>query len=272
MTLSHRPALRTAAAFLALAAAFTSGCGGGSDDEAGTPLTGATPAATDNTAPRQKALAAAATITPAQLFLWAQATYPDLFPDSPPNDTVVHEGRSYEVRGYSSGNFLGVSNGQAYGLGPFTNGQLVDFGAVDGFVATVCERVNCGPSPYALGSVYTAVTAGAPTSTSLRRRLNRQQSTSFSLNGSLSGNVTALAGQAIYLIIEDPLGVFSPNGSLTVAQRGAGFGYELTLNTVAIPRAGRYTSSVNLYACFDAQCNTRLGGTPTTIQYDLTVL
>ena len=103
------------------------------------------------------------------LFLWAQATYPQLFPDSPPIASADYLGRSYAVRGYANGNFLGVSEGQAYGIGPFTHGELVNFGPLSNFVAQVCDRVGCGTSRYAQGAIDTAVTVGAPSPTSLTR-------------------------------------------------------------------------------------------------------
>lgn len=212
-----------------------------------------------------------AIITTEQLFLWAQATYPQLFPDSPPIVSVNHEGRTYAVRAYANGNYLGVSDGEAYGLGPFTNGALQAFGPLWSFSTPVCERIGCGPSPYAQGTVNTAVTVGAPSPASLTRTATANQAISASFSGTLGGAVTSLADQTIYLVIEDPLGVFSPNGSLQVTQRGSGWGYNLTLNTNALGRAGRFADKLTIYACLDSQCATRLGGTPVTITYDVSV-
>jgi hypothetical protein len=258
-------------------------CGGGAGEPDGTAAAsgareqtlassaaGAPRAATAAAAPAAASLPVA--ITNEQLFLWAQATYPDLFPDSPPITSVDHQGRSYAVRSYANGNHLGVSEGQGYGLGPFTNGELVNFGPLSNFAAQVCERVGCGTSPYAQGAVNTAVTVGAPSPTSLTRTVSARQAISnATFSGTISGDVFSLAGQTIYLVIEDPLGLFVPGGSLQVEPRGSGWGYNLTLTTGALARTGRFADKLTIYACLDAQCGTRLAGTPVTITYDISV-
>jgi hypothetical protein len=249
---------------------LAAGCGGGADTDAPSPASAARPQALASAGAGTQA-AAAGSVTTEQLFLWAQATYPDLFPDSPPIAPVTAEGRTFEVRSFINGNHLGVSNGEAFGLGPFTNGQLVNFGPVANYAATVCARIPCGTSPYAMGAVHTAVTVGAISPTTLTRTVGVGQTVNASFNGTMSGDVTSLSNQTIYLIIEDPLGVFVPNASLQVGQRGSGWGYNLALATGVFRRAGHYTSKVNIYACFDAQCSTRLAGTPASLTYDISV-
>jgi hypothetical protein len=88
--------------------------------------------------------AAATAITNAQLFQWAQQTYGDLFGGTPTTLSIPHEGKTFDVRAYASGNFLGVADGRAYGLGPFTNNELVDFGAVQDYAGFVCSVIDCG--------------------------------------------------------------------------------------------------------------------------------
>lgn len=263
-------------AWLAVTLCTLAACGGG-DDSSQDIASSATPSREQAFAVRAAAAAperqatSPAVISTEQLFLWAQATYPQLFPDSPPIVSIDHQGHTYEVRAYANGNYLGVSEGQGYGLGPFTNGELVNFGPVSAFTPQVCERIGCGTSPYLQGTVNTAVTVGAPSPTSLARTATANQVVSASFSGTLGGAVTSLAGQAIYLVIEDPLGVFSPNGSLQVTPRGSGWGYDLTLSTNVLTRAGRFADRLTIYACLDAQCATRLGGTPVTITYDVSV-
>jgi hypothetical protein len=92
--------------------------------------------------------AAAGPITNAQLFQGAEAIFPSLFPTSSAPVTIndlAYQGRVFQVRAYANGNFLGISNdGVVWGLGPYTGGALVQFGAVQGFADLVCANINCG--------------------------------------------------------------------------------------------------------------------------------
>jgi hypothetical protein len=92
------------------------------------------------------ASAAAVTITNAQLFQWAQLQYPELFGTATPTiiSNLPYDGKVFDVRDFKNGSYLGVANGVAYGLGPFTGGQLVSFGAIQNYADAVCSRVNCG--------------------------------------------------------------------------------------------------------------------------------
>ena len=90
--------------------------------------------------------AAAATITNEQLFQWARLTYPELFPGIPSTLSVPYEGKVFDVRAFANGNYLGVSNGVAYGLGSFTGGNLQDFGSVQTYADMVCSKVSCTPT------------------------------------------------------------------------------------------------------------------------------
>lgn len=136
---------------LALASlVFLVACGGGSADPTAQPFVAGISSDTPQPdrlrtlATGSGSTAAAATaITNAQLFEWAQQTYGDLFGGSPTTLQVPHEGKVFDVRAYASGNFLGVADGRAYGLGPFTNHELVDFGAVQDYAGLVCSVVSC---------------------------------------------------------------------------------------------------------------------------------
>lgn len=122
---------------LALAAVATLAACGGADSPS-QPLADGQPT-------RARALATQA-ISNDQLFQWAQLTYPSLFGTAAPAVIANYpfQGRLFDVRDYGNGNYLGVSNGRAYGYGNFTNLQLVDYGAVQDFAGQVCTRVNCG--------------------------------------------------------------------------------------------------------------------------------
>lgn len=91
-------------------------------------------------------LALVAPITNNQLFQWAQLQYPELFGSAAPNvfANVAFNGKLFDVREFPGGIYLGISDGRVFGLGPFTNGQLADFGLVQSFSAQVCSRINCG--------------------------------------------------------------------------------------------------------------------------------
>ena len=75
------------------------------------------------------------TVTAADLFAWAERSYPVLFPAGP--STGIFQ--AYEFRFYpSSGWYLGVASGRVYVLNASqTQGQVVDVGAVTDFVEPV---------------------------------------------------------------------------------------------------------------------------------------
>lgn len=147
-------------ALVALAATLA-GCGGGSESaRAGAQEFASRIGADAPASDRLRAMAvrpepAAApngTITNAQLFEWAQRTFPQYFGTQPPQAfTIVHEGKTFDVRAYTVGgqtNYAGVSQGEngVYGLGPYTGNALVRFGVVDDFSCTVVPAL-CQPIP-----------------------------------------------------------------------------------------------------------------------------
>ncbi|MBK7261545.1 MAG: hypothetical protein IPI03_06455 [Rubrivivax sp.] len=140
-----------------LVAAVLSACGGGSDAPVASAqsfVASITPDAPHSDRLRALAAngsgggssgaAAAGSISNDQLFQWAQIEYPTLFTGTPETLQIAYEGKNFDVRGYSSGNYLGVANGRAYGLGPFTNNELQDFGVVQDYASFVCSKVYCG--------------------------------------------------------------------------------------------------------------------------------
>jgi hypothetical protein len=133
------------------AAALLGACGGGETSltpsesfvsrmATETPVAGSLPA-TASLAKR----ASVVTITNNQLFQWAQLQYPELFGSAAPNifANLLFNGQLFDVREFSGGAYLGISQGRVFGLGPFTNGQLVDFGVAQAYSAQVCGRINC---------------------------------------------------------------------------------------------------------------------------------
>ena len=106
------------------------------------PVSGSLPAT--NTAAKRTSVAATP-ITNNELFQWAQLQYPELFGSSAPNviANLPYQGKLFDVREFPGGAYLGISEGRVFGLGPFTNGQLVDFGVVQTYSGQVCSRISC---------------------------------------------------------------------------------------------------------------------------------
>lgn len=101
-------------------------------------------------APRAAATGEAVSINADQLFAWAQLTWPTLFPGVPGSfENVLYEGRNFSGRAYANGNYLAVADGEAWGLGPFTNGQLV-------------KLARCRPTPPACATAWTACVSRPP--------------------------------------------------------------------------------------------------------------
>ena len=93
----------------------------------------------------EPAAVASKNITNDQVFASAQLTYPELFPGTPATfSAVVYQGKSFSGRAYANGNYLAVANGEAWGLGPFTNQVLQSFGVVQNYVDLVCTLIDCG--------------------------------------------------------------------------------------------------------------------------------
>ncbi len=144
---------------IALAAvAILSACGGGESTN---------DALSSQPDQRRQALAAAPTITNAQIFQWAQLQYPELFGTGAPTvmSNFAFEGKVFDVRDFHNGNYLGISGGRAYGYGNFTGFGLVDFGAIQDYAGQVCSRVDCGGGTGPVGSLNGCT---EPASTALR--------------------------------------------------------------------------------------------------------
>jgi hypothetical protein len=97
-------------------------------------------------------------ITHDEVFAGAQALYPSLFPGSPVSFPYTDGGRTYDVRVYANGNHLGIADGMAYGLGPFTGQQLTHYGSVQ----TLACSLKPALCPTAGGVADGAVTLSSP--------------------------------------------------------------------------------------------------------------
>lgn len=120
------------------------GCGGSEGDGASAPAT-AVRASQALGAVGQAAPAAAATpsITPGQLFDWAQIQFPTLFPAGPADQALTAGGVAYTLRYYpGTANYLGVgdADGVVYGLGAFSGNVIASFGTLADYTCDVTGR------------------------------------------------------------------------------------------------------------------------------------
>jgi cytochrome c peroxidase len=82
-----------------------------------------------------------------ELMDWAQFRFPAFFPPGPVSFPVPAGAVTFTVRAYPTGNFLGVTqDGEVYGLGPFTGGQLLSLGFLSRWTAAVlADRCSVYP-------------------------------------------------------------------------------------------------------------------------------
>ena len=173
----YAPSLRLSACALGLASLLAA-CGGGESTSTPTSaarefamrISTATTAARSTliaSVPVPKAAAAAVTITSPMVFDFAQSVLPALFPSSPPYFDVMalpYGGKLYDVRAYGNGNFLAVSDGEIWGLGPYTGWALVSFGPVSAYTCNIVPSA-CEPPPptSSINECFDPVYASRPT-------------------------------------------------------------------------------------------------------------
>lgn len=128
----------TAASWMAVLAA----CGGGSGGES--------PLASKLAAPLR--LSAAATpLQPSLLFDWAEYFFASYFPPGPQDSTLP----PYTYRGYATGNYLGVADGDVWLLGPVSGGSIAKVGSLSGFDC-LAEPARCGSQEIAVPNAAAA--------------------------------------------------------------------------------------------------------------------
>ncbi|WP_395701768.1 hypothetical protein [Aquabacterium sp.] len=103
----------------------------------------------------------AVTITPDQLFDWAQGHYPTLFPAGSVSFPWVDAGVHYTLRHYpGTGNYLGVADdGGVYALGDFTANRIQGLGPLSAFACQVAPGRCVGSNPLASGPLYACADA-----------------------------------------------------------------------------------------------------------------
>ena len=160
---------------LGVTAALVAACGGGSPSEPSATLRSVSTADLQRSEHRRnpdggsgegRATAAAkAALTNWQLFRGAEAIFPDLFPAAPvPGriENLRHEEWIFEAKAYANGNYLGISStGDVWGLGPYTDGQLVNLGTVQSHAELVCAHIDCSAGRTAALNGCTATASNA---------------------------------------------------------------------------------------------------------------
>ncbi len=157
--------IRSRALLSALAAAvLTVACGGNDVAPSGAQsmvqqIANAQP---PGTVGRKQALALTpATVDVDALFDWAEYKFPDLFPAvGRQKFDLSYEGVNYRLRYYRTDNYLGLtSTNEIWGLGPFTNGQLMRIGTLAEYASlVVADECKFYPNSSGCGGGGTAPT------------------------------------------------------------------------------------------------------------------
>jgi hypothetical protein len=117
-----------------------------------------------------------------------------------------------------------------------------------------------------------SVTVGAPQPAAVTATVwPGEAMANLQLTGSLFGDVEGLQGKPVYVVVEDPSGLFESNAELTLSKLTSGWQYTLRLTGKLLSNEGRLTGALKVRACLDAACNSQLDGTPLQIPYDVTV-
>jgi hypothetical protein len=92
----------------------------------------------------------------------------------------------------------------------------------------------------------------------------------WSVTADAAGNLTTLTGQTLFVVLEDPDGFVD---RVLIPSTLQSTGNRLTISPKSSnPLPGVYTGPFRISVCLDANCATRLGGTPVVVPYRITVL
>lgn len=89
------------------------------------------------------------------------------------------------------------------------------------------------------------------------------------LVGRASGNLAALNGRTIIIVVEDPAGFFRREPFVFVDSSTGQTTVDLFGDRQTTP--GHFTGQLRVLACLDAACKSQLKGSPMTLAYDVTV-
>lgn len=90
------------------------------------------------------------------------------------------------------------------------------------------------------------------------------------LVGTAVGDFSVMSGKPLYVIIEDPAGLFRPNAqAMPITSPKPGL--MVPLYGAQLEKTGHLVGALRIYVCLDARCSIRLGNVPYSIPYDIIV-
>jgi hypothetical protein len=129
------------------------------------------------------------------------------------------------------------------------------------------------PSGLALEPNFTTVglSVASVTPAKIEATLYQGQSLfNYRLVGTAVGDFSVVNGKTLYVLIEDPDGLFEPN-PVAFPYAGASPGVIVDLRGRKLEKAGTFAGNLRIYACLDSRCATRLGNVPYNLPYNVTV-
>ncbi|KQX22383.1 hypothetical protein [Variovorax sp. Root434] len=91
------------------------------------------------------------------------------------------------------------------------------------------------------------------------------------LTGRLIGNIAALNGSFLYVVVEDPDGLFE-NNALFAMQAGSSPTVSLLLRGKTLGTAGTFSGALRISVCLDSGCQVRFRASPHLVPYTVKVL
>ncbi len=124
------------------------------------------------------------------------------------------------------------------------------------------------PTPPAPAPVAVSLTNPQPAT--LTADINAGETTpAATLSASLVGDLNALAGRTLFVVVEDPAQLYASTATLsvdTVARVG-----RIALTGRAQTTAANRSGTLRVLVCLDAGCATQLGGSPLSFPYRVTI-
>lgn len=146
--------------------------------------------------------------------------------------------------------------------------RMVSFDKLLGALLMVALLNGCGGGGGAEGKA--SVTVNAPVQDKISGLKGIGQSLpNIDFSGTISGDVSALSGQPVFVIVEDASGLFSASPMLSLSSNGTS--YHFVLPGKALTTPGHFTGTIRIYVCLERTCAAPLKGTPIAIPYDVTV-
>ncbi len=128
------------------------------------------------------------------------------------------------------------------------------------------------PSPVvAAASYFNDVVLKLQTTLPSNLSLGVSQTLPPSFTFTASGNVAALNGRTVYVIVVDPHDFYSKTVPPSVRLIAEPQGAVVTLQPRPLRRIGKYQAELQFYACLDPACQTQFVGSPFRLPYKLEV-